>query len=178
MKKKIDFMITAFRDGFQSYFGSRVLSADIMPAFEAACEAGIKHFEVGGGAQFQSLIFYCNENPFEVMGQYRTVGGPDINLQTLSRGINVIGLESHPSDVIELHAKLFKKHGITTIRNFDALNDVENLVYSGKCISAAGLKHEICITTMDMPTPIPGIHDSSFYIKILKNILMYKLSPV
>ena len=171
MKKKIDFMITAFRDGFQSYFGSRVLSADIMPAFEAACEAGIKHFEVGGGAQFQSLIFYCNENPFEVMGQYRTVGGPDINLQTLSRGINVIGLESHPSDLIELHAKLFKKHGITTIRNFDALNDVQNLVYSGKCISAAGLKHEICITTMDMPTPIPGIHDSSFYIKILKNIL-------
>lgn len=171
MKKKIDFMITAFRDGFQSYFGSRVLSSDIMPAFEAACEAGIRHFEVGGGAQFQSSIFYCNENPFEVMGQYRTIGGPDINLQTLSRGINVIGLESNPSDVIALHAKLFKKHGITTIRNFDALNDVENLVYSGKCISAAGLKHEICITTMDMPVPIPGIHDKDFYIRILKNIL-------
>ncbi len=171
MKKKIDFMITAFRDGFQSYFGSRVLSADIMPAFEAACEAGIKHFEVGGGAQFQSLIFYCNENPFEVMGQYRTIGGPDINLQTLSRGINVIGLESHPSDVIALHARLFKKHGVTTVRNFDALNDINNLVYSGKCIHSAGLRHEICITTMDMPVPIPGIHDKDFYIKILKNII-------
>lgn len=171
MKKKIDFMLTAFRDGFQSYFGSRVLSADIMPAFEAACEAGIKHFEVGGGAQFQSSVFYCNENPFEVMGQYRTIGGPDINLQTLSRGVNVVGLESHPSDVIEMHAKLFKKHGITTVRNFDALNDVDNLIYSGKCISTSGLKHEICITTMDMPVPIHGIHDKDFYIGILKNIL-------
>ena len=38
--KKIDFMVTAFRDGFQSYFGSRVKGADILPAFEAACEAG------------------------------------------------------------------------------------------------------------------------------------------
>ena len=27
---------------------------------------------------------------------------------------------------------MFKKHGITTIRNFDALNDVRNLQYSGE----------------------------------------------
>lgn len=171
MKKKIDFMVTAFRDGFQSYFGSRVKGADILPAFEAACEAGFRHFEVGGGAQFQSLIFYCNENPFEIMDRYREIAGPEVNLQTLSRGINVIGLESQPSDVIDLHAKLFKQHGITTIRNFDALNDVNNLIHSGKCISSAGLDHEICITMMDIPVPVKGLHDEEFYIKILKTIL-------
>ena len=171
MKKKIDFMVTAFRDGFQSYFGSRVKGADILPAFEAACEAGFRHFEVGGGAQFQSLIFYCNENPFEIMDKYREIAGPDVNLQTLSRGVNVIGLESQPSDVIDLHAKLFKKHGITTIRNFDALNDVNNLIYSGKCISNAGLNHEVTITMMDIPDPVKGLHDKEFYIEILKTIL-------
>ncbi len=171
MKKKIDFMVTAFRDGFQSYFGSRVKGADILPAFEAACEAGFKHFEVGGGAQFQSLIFYCNENPFEIMDKYREIAGPDVNLQTLSRGVNVIGLESQSSDVIDLHAKLFKKHGITTIRNFDALNDVNNLIYSGKCISSAGLNHEVTITMMDIPDPVKGLHDKEFYINILKSIL-------
>ncbi len=171
MKKKIDFMVTAFRDGFQSYFGSRVKGADILPAFEAACEAGFRHFEVGGGAQFQSLIFYCNENPFEIMDKYREIAGPDVNLQTLSRGINVIGLESQSSDVIDLHAKLFKKHGITTIRNFDALNDVNNLIYSGKCISGAGLNHEVTITMMDIPDPVKGLHDKEFYTEILKSIL-------
>ena len=171
MKKKIDFMVTAFRDGFQSYFGSRVKGTDILPAFEASCEAGFKHFEVGGGAQFQSLIFYCNENPFDIMDRYREIAGPDVNLQTLSRGINVIGLESQPSDVIDLHAKLFKKHGITTIRNFDALNDINNLIYSGKCISSAGLDHEICITMMDIPVPVKGLHDKEFYLEILKTIL-------
>ena len=169
--KKIDFMVTAFRDGFQSYFGSRVKGADILPAFEAACEAGFKHFEVGGGAQFQSLIFYCNENPFDIMDKYREIAGPDVNLQTLSRGINVIGLESQPSDIIELHAKLFKKHGMTTIRNFDALNDVNNLIYSGKCINSSALDHEICITMMDLPVAVKGLHDKEFYIKILNKIL-------
>ena len=69
-----------------------------------------------------------------MMDRFREAAGPDADLQTLARGTNVVGLESQPSDVIEMHAKLFKKHGITTIRDFDALNDINNLVYSGKCI--------------------------------------------
>ena len=32
--------------------------------------------------------------------------------------------------MIDLHAKLFAKHGTTTIRNFDALNDMRNLEVS------------------------------------------------
>ncbi|RLD28700.1 MAG: biotin attachment protein, partial [Bacteroidetes bacterium] len=62
MKKKVDFMVTAFRDGFQSVYGARVFTKDFIPAVEAAVEAGITHFEAGGGARFQSLYFYCNED--------------------------------------------------------------------------------------------------------------------
>lgn len=40
----------------------------------------------------------------------------------------------HDKAMIDLHAKIFKKHCMTHIRNFDALNDVRNLVYSGSCI--------------------------------------------
>ena len=120
-KKVIDFMCTAFRDGFQSCYGARVLNKDFLPAMEACKEAGIKWFEHGGGAIFQSKVFYCNENPFTAMDEIRTIMGPDINLQTLARGVNVVGLTSQCSDFIKLHAQLFKKHGVTTIRNFDAL---------------------------------------------------------
>ena len=59
-KKKIDVMLTAFRDGFQSVYGARVLTKDFLPALPAALDAGIRHFEAGGGARFQSLYFYCN----------------------------------------------------------------------------------------------------------------------
>ena len=170
-KKRIDVMTTAFRDGFQSVFGARVFTEDFMPAVAAAKEAGITHFEAGGGARFQSLFFYCNENAFDMMDRFREVAGPDANLQTLARGVNVVGLDSQSRDVIKEHAKMFKKHGITTIRNFDALNDVNNLIYSGQCIHDAGLKHEVVVTMMELPPGCSGSHTPEFYIQILKQIL-------
>ena len=141
-------MCTAFRDGFQSVYGARVFTRDFLPALEAAKDAGIDYLEAGGGARFQSLYFYCNEDAFDMMDAFRETVGPDANLQTLSRGVNVVGLESQSSDIVNLHALMFKKHGITTIRNFDALNDVNNLVHSGKCIADAGLKHQVCVLSL------------------------------
>ena len=170
-KKEIKFMITAFRDGFQSVYGARVLSKDFMPAVEAFVNAGVKYFESGGGATFQSAFFYNNENAFDVMDSFRKTVGPDVDLQTLARGVNVVGLESQPREMIKLHADLFKKHGVTTIRNFDALNDVNNLIYSGKCIKEAGLKHQVCVTMMALPPGCKGAHDSEFYAKVLKQIM-------
>jgi pyruvate carboxylase subunit B len=171
MPKKIEVMITAFRDGFQSAYGARVLTPDFMPAVEAARDAGIRHFEAGGGARFQSLFFYCNESAFDMMDTFREKAGPDADLQTLARGINVVALDSQPRDIIDLHAKMFKKHGITTIRNFDALNDVNNLIDSGRSISNHGLRHEVCVTLMALPPGCTGAHDPEFYIKTLQGIL-------
>ena len=139
--KKIKFMDCSFRDGFQSCLGARVKTDDFLPALDAAVKAGINYIEIGGGARFQALYFYCQEDAFEMMDKWRATVGPDVNLQTLSRGVNVVGLSSQSTDIIQLHAKLFKKHGITTIRNFDALNDVRNLDVSGRPIGLLGLGH-------------------------------------
>jgi pyruvate carboxylase subunit B len=168
--KKINFMLTAFRDGFQSVFGARVFSRDFLPLVEEAAAAGIEHFEAGGGAIFQAAYFYCNEDAFRVMDNFRKAAGSSANLQTLARGINVVGLDSQPRDIIKLHAQLMKRHGITTIRNFDALNDVDNLIYSGQCIHEAGLRHEITVTMMELPPGCSG-HTSEFYETVLRRIL-------
>ncbi|EAK5084141.1 biotin attachment protein [Campylobacter jejuni] len=170
-KKFIDVMDTSFRDGFQSVYGARVLMDDFFPAVKAAKEAGITHFEFGGGARFQSLYFYLNEDAFTMMDRFRAIVGKDANLQTLARGVNTVTLDTGNSELIDLHAKLFAKHGTTTIRNFDALNDINNLKFSGECIAKHGLKHEITITLMDLPPNCKGAHDVPFYEKILKEIL-------
>ena len=170
-KKFIDIMDTTFRDGFQSVFGGRVLMDDFFPAVEAAKHAGITHFEFGGGARFQSLYFYLNEDAFKMMDRFREIVGPDANLQTLARGVNTVMLDTGSRELIDLHAKMFKKHGTTTIRNFDALNDVENLKYSGERISHHGLKHEVVVTMMDLPPGCVGAHDVTFYEKTLRDIL-------
>lgn len=170
-KKYIDVMDTTFRDGFQSVFGGRVLMDDFFPAVEAAKDAGITHFEFGGGARFQSLFFYLQENAFEMMDKFRDIVGPDANLQTLARGINTVMLDTGSRELIDLHAKMFAKHGTTTIRNFDALNDVQNLEYSAECIKKYGLNHEVVVTLMDLPPGCTGAHDVVFYEKTLRGIL-------
>ena len=142
-----------------------------IPGGEAAAAAGLSHFEAGGGARFQSTYFYSNEDAFEMMDRFRAAAGPEANLQTLSRGVNVVGLSSQSRDIIRLHAKLFAKHGITTIRNFDALNDVNNLVDSGHAIVDAGARHEVCVTMMSLPEGVTGAHDPDFYLASLRDIL-------
>ncbi len=171
--KKIKFMDCSFRDGFQSCLGARVKTEDFLPALEAAVKAGISHIEIGGGARFQALYFYCQEDAFEMMDKWRATVGPDVNLQTLARGVNVVGLSSQSSDIIDLHAKLFKKHGITTIRNFDALNDVRNLDVSGRAIAKHGLKHQITITMMGLAPNLNETyaHSPKFYMDRLREIL-------
>lgn len=170
--KKINFMLTAFRDGFQSVYGARVFSCDYLPCVEfAAKECGITHFEAGGGAMFQSPFFYSNENAFDVMDAFRQAAGPHAELQTLARGISVVALKAQPRDVIKLHAQMFKKHGMTTIRNFDALNDVQNLIWSGQCIRDAGLRHEAVVTLMELPPGCAGAHEVDFYETTLREII-------
>jgi pyruvate carboxylase subunit B len=171
MKKTIQFMDTSLRDGFQSVFGARALTDDFIPAVEAAVQAGITYMEAGGGARFQALFMYCGESAFDMMDRFREAAGPNVNLQTLARGINVVALSAQPKDMIELHARMFKKHGMTHIRNFDALNDVRNLIYSGECIKKAGLHHQVVVSMMELPLGCSGAHDAPFYLKTLREIL-------
>lgn len=170
-KKKISLMCTAFRDGFQSVFGARVLSKDYLPVVKEAVRAGLTNIEAGGGASFQAAFFYNNENAFDVMDSFREICGPDVNLQTLARGVNVVALDSQSSEMIKLHAELFKKHGMSTIRNFDALNDPENLLYSAECIKNAGLKHQLCVAMMSLPPACKGAHTPDFYEDRLKTFI-------
>ena len=170
-KKQIKVMDTSFRDGFQSIYGAKVLVDDFIPALQAAVGAGLRHFETAGGARFQAPIFFCNENAFETMDKIRAAVGPDVQLQSLARGVNVVGLNSQPRDVIDLHAKMFAKHGVNVVRNFDALNDVNNLIDSANSIKKYGMRHEVTITMMELPFGCEGAHDVAFYEKVLRNIL-------
>ena len=164
-------MDTTFRDGFQSVFGARVAMDDFLPAVSAAREAGISHFEFGGGARFQSLFFYLNENAFDMMDKFREAAGKDAVLQTLSRGVNTVTLDTGSREIVDLHAKMFAKHNTDVIRNFDALNDVKNLEFSAQSIKKHGAKHEVVVTMMDLPAGLEGAHDAAFYERILREIL-------
>ncbi len=169
--KKIKVMFTPFRDGLQSSFGGKVRLNDYLPAMKASAEAGIRHFEFGGGARFQAPLFYLGENPFDTMQAMRDALGPDVDLQILTRSVSGVTLTTQSIEGLNLQAKLMKKHGTTWDRNFDYMNDVDNLIKTGKPIVDAGMHHQVAIALMGLPFKSDKVHTAEFYINIGKKLL-------
>ena len=169
--KKIRVMFTPFRDGLQSSFGGKVRLNDYLPAMKASAEAGIRHFEFGGGARFQAPLFYLGENPFDTMQAMRDALGPEVDLQILTRSVSGVTLTTQSIEGLNLQAKLMKKHGTSWDRNFDYMNDVENLIKTGKPIIDAGMHHQVAIALMGLPFKSDKVHTAEFYINIGKKLL-------
>jgi len=169
--KKIRVMFTPFRDGLQSSFGGKVRLGDILPAMKLSAEAGIRHFEFGGGARYQAPYFYLGEDPFEDMQAMRDAVGPEIDLQILTRSVSGVTLTTQSIEGLQLQAKLMKKYGTTWDRNFDYMNDVENLIKTGQPIVDAGMHHQVCIALMGMPFESDKVHTAEFYTNIGKRLL-------
>jgi len=169
--KKIRVMFTPFRDGLQSSFGGKVRLNDFLPAMKAAVDIGIRHFEFGGGARYQAPYFYLGEDPFENMKKIRETVGPDIDLQILTRSVSGVTLTTQSIEGLTLQAKLMKENGTTWDRNFDYMNDVENLVKTGKPIVDSGMHHQVCIALMGLPFKSDKVHTPEFYINIGRRLL-------
>jgi pyruvate carboxylase subunit B len=169
--KKIRVMFTPFRDGLQSSFGGKVRLNDFLPAMQASADAGIKHFEFGGGARYQAPYFYLGENPFEDMRKMRAAVGPEVDLQILTRSVSGVTLTTQSIEALQLQAKLMKESGTTWDRNFDFMNDTENLVKTGKPIADSGMHHQVCIALMGLPFESKTVHTPDFYINIGKKML-------
>jgi len=170
-KKTIRVMFMPFRDGLQSSFGGKVRLQDILPAMKASAEAGIQHFEFGGGARFQAPLFYLGENPFDDMKAMRETVGPDVDLQILTRSVSGVTLTTQSIEALGLQAKLMKENGTTWDRNFDYMNDVRNLINTGKPIVESGMHHQVCIALMGLPFHSDKVHTAEFYINIGKQLL-------
>ena len=171
-QKKIRVMFTPFRDGLQSSFGGKVRLKDILPAMEfSAKEAKIRHFEFGGGARYQAPYRYVGEDPFECQDKMREAVGPDADLQILTRSVSGVTLTSQGPEALAMQAKLMKKHSTTWDRNFDYMNDVENLIRTGKPIVESGMHHQVCVALMGLPFHDDTVHTAEFYIDIAKRII-------
>jgi len=170
--KKIRVMFMPFRDGLQSSFGGKVRLNDILPAMEfSAKEAGVRHFEFGGGARYQAPYFYVGEDPFVCMDRMREAVGKDVDLQILTRSVSGVTLTTQRLEALELQAKLMLRHGTTWDRNFDYMNDVENLARTGKPIVDAGMHHQVCVALMGLPFRDETVHTPEFYVDVIKRVL-------
>ncbi len=138
MKKKLLIRDVTLRDGQQSLFATRMNQNQVERTLPAYKDAGFYALEVWGGAVPDSIMRYLNEDPWYRLESIRKALGPDIPLTALSRGRNLFGYNPYPDEVIDGFVKNSIESGLTIMRIFDALNDLDNIRSTVKSVKAHG----------------------------------------
>ncbi|NQV17330.1 MAG: pyruvate carboxylase subunit B [Armatimonadetes bacterium] len=115
----------SFRDGHQSLFATRGRTEDMIPVAERMDEIGFYSMEIWGGATFDTMHRFLNEDPWE---RIRTLKKyiKKTPFSMLLRGQNVVGYRNYADDVVEAFIQRACDNGIDIFRVFDALNDFRN----------------------------------------------------
>ena len=141
MAEKTAIKITdlTFRDGHQSLFSTRMTTEDMLPIAEKMNAVGFYSMEVWGGATFDVMTRFLNEDPWERVRTLKALM-PDTKLQMLLRGQNLVGYRNYADDVVYAFVEKAAEVGIEIFRVFDALNDERNFIAAFKAIQKCG-KH-------------------------------------
>ena len=117
------------RDGQQSLIATRMRLSDMTPILSKLDNVGFSSLEVWGGATYDCCLRFLNEDPWD---RLRTIKSnvKKTHLQMLLRGKNLVGYKKYDDTVIDLFIKNASKNGINIFRIFDALNDIDNILYS------------------------------------------------
>mgnify|MGYP005750616441 CR=1 FL=1 len=138
MTKKLKIRDLTLRDGQQSLFATRLKQQDIDPLLPLYKDAGFYIMEVWGGAVPDSVMRYLDESPWTRLRTIREAVGPKQLLSALSRGRNLFGYVPYPDSVLEGFYKEAIKSGLSVMRIFDALNDIDNVKESIRLINQLG----------------------------------------
>jgi pyruvate carboxylase subunit B len=117
---------TAFRDAHQSLIATRMRTEDMVPMIEQMDRVGYWSFEMWGGATFDTMLRFLDENPWDRVRIFKK-HAKKTKLQMLLRGQNLVGYKHYSDDILERFIKKAAELGIDVFRVFDALNDIRNM---------------------------------------------------
>ena len=125
------------RDAHQSLLATRMRTEDMLPIAAKINRAGYWSIEMWGGATFDSMMRFLNEDPWERVRALKLTM-PDTRLQMLLRGQNAVGYRNYADDVVREFVRLAALAGIDVFRVFDALNDPRNLETAIAAVKESG----------------------------------------
>ncbi|TXT56051.1 MAG: Oxaloacetate decarboxylase [Candidatus Thorarchaeota archaeon] len=135
--KKLLITDTTLRDAHQSLIATRMRTEHMLPICEKIDKVGYHSLEMWGGATFDSMMRFLDEDPWERVELLKDAM-PKTPFQMLLRGSNVVGYKQYPDDVLEVFVEEAVKAGIDIFRIFDALNDVRNMEAAMKFVNREG----------------------------------------
>ncbi len=129
----------SFRDGHQSLLATRVQTGDLEAIAPEMDKVGFWSMEVWGGATFDVMTRFLNEDPWERIRILKRLM-PHTSLQMLLRGQNLVGYRNYADDVVTAFVHHAADCGIDIFRVFDAVNDERNFETAFEAIKDCG-KH-------------------------------------
>ena len=110
--------------------------ADLKILVQQAIKVGFSSLEIGGGQSYQIALEH-GENPYQILRNAKAAvdeSGAVLPLQVLLRGANQLGFQHYDLAIQKKNIDLLidaagdvDKNNTLIVRNFDALNDAENL---------------------------------------------------
>ena len=159
-----------FRDGHQSLFATRGRTEDMIPIAELMDQVGFWALEVWGGATFDAMHRFLNEDPWE---RIRTLKRyiKKTRFSMLLRGQNLVGYRNYPDDVAKAFVERAAHNGINIFRTFDALNDYRNFETVVPVIKESGKHFQGCICYSLTERRLGGeVYNLEYYVKKAKEL--------
>ena len=160
----------SLRDGHQSLFATRGRTEDMIPVAEMMDEVGFWAMEVWGGATFDTMHRFLNEDPWE---RIRTLKRYIIKtpFSMLLRGQNLVGYRNYADDLAKVFVERAAENGMDIFRTFDALNDYRNFETVVPAIKAAGKHFQGCICyTMTEPRMGGEVYNIDYFVSKAKDL--------
>ena len=158
----------SLRDGHQSLFATRGRTEDMLPVAEQMDEIGYWAIETWGGATFDTMHRYLQEDPWErlrVLKKYIK----KTPFSMLLRAQNLVGYRNYADDLATAFVERAAENGMDVFRTFDALNDYRNFETVVKGIKKAGKHFQGCICyTMTEPRLGGEVYNLDYYVQKAK----------
>jgi pyruvate carboxylase subunit B len=158
----------SLRDGHQSLFATRGRTEDMIPVAELMDEVGFWAVETWGGATFDTMHRFLNEDPWE---RIRTLKRyfKKTPFSMLLRAQNLVGYRNYADDLAKAFVDRACENGMDIFRTFDALNDYRNFETVVERIKANGKHFQGCICyTMTEPRMGGEVYNIDYYVNKAK----------
>ena len=166
----VKIMDLSLRDGHQSLFATRGRTEDMIPVAEMMDEIGYWAIETWGGATFDTMHRFLNEDPWE---RLRTLKRyiKKTPFSMLLRAQNLVGYRNYADDTALAFVERAAENGMEVFRTFDALNDYRNFETVVKQIKASGKHFQGCICyTLTQPRLGGEVYNLDYYVNKAKDL--------
>lgn len=169
-KNPVKIMDLSIRDGHQSLFATRGRTEDMIPIAEMMDEVGFWAIETWGGATFDTMHRFLNEDPWE---RLRTLKRyiKKTPFSMLLRAQNLVGYRNYADDLAYAFVDRAAENGMDVFRTFDALNDYRNFETVVKQIKKSGKHFQGCICyTLTEPRLGGEVYNLDYYVDRAKSL--------